>query len=197
MPHSFDKRVIRALEKWPNVPACYGWLSLNRRGRWLIQGQAISHIRAIEFLGRNYASDERGQWFVQNGPQRAYCALDYTPWVYHFDGLDQIFTHTENQAWEMRGVVVDDAGNILIETEHGIGLLEDRDLARFIELLELQADDTAANDGIATQLAALDAKSGDSLEILWCGEPIKIQAMHCADVPGAFGYVAVPLEAAY
>ena len=27
-----DESVIRALAKWPNVPAVYGWLSLSRRG---------------------------------------------------------------------------------------------------------------------------------------------------------------------
>ncbi len=31
--------VYRALEKWPNVPHLYGWLRLDRRGRWLIRGE--------------------------------------------------------------------------------------------------------------------------------------------------------------
>ena len=194
MQQQFDKQVIRALEKWPNVPACYGWLRLNRRGRWLIQGQSISHIGAIEFLARNYGCDEYGRWFVQNGPQRAYCDLDYTPWIYHFDGLNQLFTHTEKPALEMRGVVVDDAGDILIETEYGIGLLEDRDLARFLEILGLQSEATCTSDYIASRLANLEAKLHDSFEILMRGKPIVVQAMTVADVPVAFGFVPVPVS---
>ena len=195
MPQQFDTQVISALEKWPNVPACYGWLSLSRRGRWLIQKQPISHARAIDFLGRNYGCDECGQWFVQNGPQRAYCALDYTPWIYHLDGLEQIFTHTENQVLEMRGVVVDDAGDILVETEYGIGLLEDRDLARFLQILEHQSNNRGTDNDIATRLSGLDVKSNDSLEILWHGEAIMVQKMYAADVPKAFGFVTTPSAA--
>jgi len=195
MTKRFDKQVIRALEKWPNVPACYGWLRLDRRGNWLIQEQSISHPRAIDFLGRNYGCDENGNWFVQNGPQRAYCNLDYTPWIYRLDGLDQLFTHTQNPIKEIRGLVVDDNGDILIETEYGIGLLEDRDLARFIEILESQAEGTNTNDFIGTRLANLEPKSNASIKLLWHGKSIIVQAMYGSDIPNAFGYVAVPIKA--
>ncbi|HCU89000.1 MAG TPA: DUF2946 domain-containing protein [Gammaproteobacteria bacterium] len=195
MQKRFDNRVIRALEKWPDVPACYGWLRLDRRGNWLIKGQSVSHRRAIDFLGRNYSSDENGNWFVQNGPQRAYCNLDYTPWIYHLDGLDQLFTHTQNHIKEMRGLIVDDNGDILIETEYGIGLLEDRDLVKFIEILESPPEDTATNDFLVDRLANLDPKLHSSIELLWHGRSIKAQAMYGADVPKAFGYVATPLRA--
>ncbi len=194
MQHQFDNQVIRALEKWPNVPACYGWLRLNRRGRWLIQGQPISHSGAIKFLARNYGCDQHGRWFVQNGPQRAYCDLDYTPWIYRLDGTDQLYTHTEKRALEMYSVVVDDVGDILIETEYGIGLLEDRDLARFMEIMGRQANGDIVDDDVATRLANLKAKSKDSTEILWYGKPIVVQAIKMADVPTAFGFVASPVH---
>ena len=29
-----DEMVKAALKKWPNVPACYGWLALDARGDW-------------------------------------------------------------------------------------------------------------------------------------------------------------------
>ncbi|HET8728586.1 MAG TPA: DUF2946 family protein, partial [Alphaproteobacteria bacterium] len=31
-----DESVLRAMTKWPNVPAVYGWLQLDQRGNWLI-----------------------------------------------------------------------------------------------------------------------------------------------------------------
>ncbi len=194
MAQGLDKSVIRALEKWPDVPACYGWLSLDRLGNWLIKEQAISHTGAITFLARNYACDERGQWFVQNGPQRAYCALAYTPWIYHFDGSDRIFTHTENQALEMRSIVVDDTGDVLFETEHGIGLLENRDLAKFIQILELHAGTGTRNDDIATLLGGLNADNRGELEVQWYGRTIVTRALRAAIIPESFGFITAPSE---
>jgi len=192
MPRQFDSNVLRALEKWPDVPACYGWLRLDRRGRWLIQGETISHRGAVEFLSRNYGCDDRGQWYVQNGPQRAYCSLDYTPWIYQLDGLDDIFTHTGDRASELRGLVIDDAGDLLLETERGIGLLEDRDLGRFIEYMDKQAQGPARGDGVASLIASVTPGSEHEIELHWRGAPVSVRAMRALEVPARFGFVAVP-----
>ena len=32
-----DDIVKAALKKWPNVPACYGWLALDARGDWYMR----------------------------------------------------------------------------------------------------------------------------------------------------------------
>lgn len=193
MDPEFDDSVLRALEKWPDVPACYGWLRLDRRGRWLIRDQTISHRGALAFLGRNYGTDAHGQWYVQNGPQRAYCSLDYTPWIYHLDGHDRLFTHTGKRVSVLRGFVVDDDGDLLCETEHGIGLVQDRDLGRFLELLEEQAGGSDDDDAIAESLARLDPASGDRIAIVWDGRRVPVSAMRAQDVPAAFGFVPTPL----
>src|SRR5437762_13798517 len=78
-----DEIVLRSMLKWPDVPAVYGWLSLDRRGNWMIKTVAgrferIAHAAVREFIGRNYASDPEGRWYFQNGPQRVFVALDYT-----------------------------------------------------------------------------------------------------------------------
>jgi hypothetical protein len=65
-----------AMLRWPNVPACYGWLSLDRRGRWRLRGEAVTHAGLKDFLNRQYAHDEDGNYFVQNGPQRVFVELD-------------------------------------------------------------------------------------------------------------------------
>ena len=83
-----DDVVIRAMAKWPNVPAVYGWLALDGRGQWSIRSAAeagferVANAKLIEFIGRNYHHDEQGRWYFQNGPQRVYVNLDYTPLVY-------------------------------------------------------------------------------------------------------------------
>jgi len=76
-----DEIVLRSILKWPDVPAVYGWLSLDRRGNWMIKTVAgrferIAHVAVREFICRNYASDSEGRWFFQNGPQRVFGALD-------------------------------------------------------------------------------------------------------------------------
>ena len=50
------------LAKWPNVPACFEWLSLDRRGQWRLKGEVIAHRGLITFLNLNYAVDDLGRW---------------------------------------------------------------------------------------------------------------------------------------
>ena len=77
-----DDIVKQAMAKWPNVPHVYGWLALDRRGVWRIKGDAVTNAVIAGFIGRNYAHDELGRWFFQNGPQRVFVELEYTPFVY-------------------------------------------------------------------------------------------------------------------
>lgn len=127
-----DEIVVRSLAKWPNVPAVYGWLDLDRRGNWLIKGERIGNLALREFIARNYAADERGCWFFQNGPQRVFVKLAYTPFVMHYEG-ERLFDHC-GRPIEARETLLDDEGSVLIHGEHGIGLLDDRDLERYAEV---------------------------------------------------------------
>jgi hypothetical protein len=121
--------VARALERWPNVPALYGWLGLDRRGRWLIKGETISRPQIIDTINRNYAADDRGCWFFQNGPQRGFVELEYAPLILRIapDG-ESLVTHTELPVTTIRGVYMDETGALLFATEHGPGLLIDGEL---------------------------------------------------------------------
>ncbi len=86
-----DDQVLRSLIKWPDVPDCFGWLALDRRGQWRMRdeyaqanqlaGSAIQHVALNEFISRNYAHDSEGRYFFQNGPQRVFITLDATPWI--------------------------------------------------------------------------------------------------------------------
>jgi hypothetical protein len=52
----------------------------------------ITHPGTVGFLHRHYGADEAGRWFVQNGPQRAYVAIDLAPWVLSLDGIGRLCT---------------------------------------------------------------------------------------------------------
>ena len=129
-----DEIVARSLAKWPNVPAVYGWLELDRRGNWLIKGERIANRALREFIARNYEADEEGRWFFQNGPQRVFVKLAYTPLVVHHEG-EALVDHCERR-FESRGVFQDDEGSVLIDGARGIALLDDRDLERYADLAE-------------------------------------------------------------
>jgi hypothetical protein len=141
-----DALVAQAMTKWPNVPAVYGWLSLDRRGNWRIKGERIANQALRDFISRNYESDAAGGWYFQNGPQRVYVALDYTPLVVHYDG-DELRDHC-GRPFAVRAAYLDDEGSVLMESENAIALLDDRDLARFADsaasLQRIKADEIQA-----------------------------------------------------
>ncbi len=126
-----DEIVARSLAKWPNVPAVYGWLELDRRGNWLIKGSRIGNAALREFIARNYDADDHGRWFFQNGPQRVYVKLAYTPLVVHYEG-EALVDHCGRAFSPMRAFQ-DDEGSVLIQGERAVALLDDRDLARFAD----------------------------------------------------------------
>lgn len=129
-----DEIVARSLAKWPNVPAVYGWLELDRRGNWLIKGERIGNAALRDFIARNYEADERGRWFFQNGPQRVYVKLAYAPLVVHYEG-QRLFDHC-GRPFVPKHTFQDDEGSVLLEGERGLALLDDRDLERYADLAE-------------------------------------------------------------
>lgn len=168
-----DPIVIQAMAKWPNVPHCYGWLGLDARGNWYMRddraqaagpfqasrggnlasrGSMLKHEKLIDFIGRNYACDEAGQWFFQNGPQRVYLELDITPWVWRLScqprsTADQeavssavsqaivVHAHT-GQPVQVRKCLLDEMGRLYLETPLGLGLVHTQDMALAADAVE-------------------------------------------------------------
>ena len=126
-----DESVVRSMAKWPDVPDVYGWLSLDRRGNWLIKGERIGNVALREFIGRNYQPDAQGRWFFQNGPQRVFVTLAYTPLVLHFEG-EALLDHCA-RPFLPEQAFLDDEGSVLMLGRPGIGLLDDRDLAGYAD----------------------------------------------------------------
>jgi hypothetical protein len=186
-----DEIVIRGMLKWPDVPAVYGWLSLDRRGSWLIKNvsgrfERIANPAVNEFIGRNYAADEAGRWYFQNGPQRVFVALDYTPWVYRLDDSGEgLVAHTGAAAREPATLYVDDAGAILIEAEMGIGVLLDRDLPALVERL-------ADPHGRTPERLLEDVARGEEARATLLGGGIRVAPIRGAEVPQRFGFVSRP-----
>lgn len=176
-----DDIVKAAMAKWPNVPACRGWLGLDARGQWFMRddrtqaagvfanrpgeampvskGSVLKHDKLVDFIHRNYASDASGQWYFQNGPQRVYVELERAPWVWRLQPDGSVVSHTGLPA-HVRAAVLDDEGRLYLETELGFGIVHTADMVQALQPVE---------------------------EGIW-------SPMHVAtpDLPGRFGYVLSP-----
>ncbi len=131
MDRAMDETVLRSMAKWPDVPDVYGWLSLDRRGNWLLKEERIGNRALRDFISRNYTSDSRGRWYFQNGPQRVFVALAYTPLVLHFEG-GALFDHC-GRPFQLEEAFLDEEGSVLMLGKPGLGLLDDRDLAAYAD----------------------------------------------------------------
>jgi len=126
-----DEIVARGMARWPDVPAVYGWLQLDRRGNWRIKGERITNTAFRDFIARNYHADARGCWFFQNGPQRVFVELAYTPLVVRYEGSSML-DHC-SRPFRAGGFFQDEEGSVLVEGEGTIALLDDRDLGRLAD----------------------------------------------------------------
>lgn len=188
----FDPDVQRAMARWPDVPECYGWLGLDMRGRWLLQGEPLKYRNLSEFIARNYWHDEHGRWFFQNGPQRVYLELEYTPWVYRIEPPQRIVTHTGRTVERLDGAYIDEQGRCLLETELGIGLLEGRDLPLLAAQLEAAGGEPLDDEALAACIERLAAGDHVRLQLRWHEGTVPVHPVRAAQVPERFGYVPRP-----
>ena len=171
-----DDIVRAALKKWPNVPACRGWLALDARGEWYmrddrvqaagpfprIKGSRIQHDKLREFIHRNYAHDVDGAWFFQNGPQRVYVELEAAPHVWRVAARDFSLTSHSGQAATLNSAWLDEVGRLFLDTDIGFGLVHTQDMHE----------------------AARAVETG-----LWAPEPLAY-----AEMPQRFGFVPSPQQ---
>ena len=139
-----DEIVLAALRKWPNVPACYGWLALDARGDWYlrdasvqaagpfpaVKGSRIEHRHLRAFIERNYAADDAGCWYFQNGPQRVYIELEAAPWVWRVGssgGALQVHDHCGAPA-EVQACWLDEHGRLFLSAARGLGIVHTQDM---------------------------------------------------------------------
>ena len=148
-----DEIVRQAMQKWPNVPNCYGWLGLDARGDWFMRddrvqsfgafasrspgskGVRLAHDKLIVFIGRNYAADPCGCWYFQNGPQRVYVELEVTPWVYRIHPQGTVQTHT-GIAVDCQCALTDERGWVYLLTPMGLGVVHTQDVALAAQAIE-------------------------------------------------------------
>ena len=172
-----DERVLAAMKKWPNVPAAYGWLSLNARGLWRFhhqgdfaadpEGDTIENTQLIEFFNRNYRVNDKGEWYVQNGPQKAYVTLPHAPLILFYDDTQQrLQTHHGHTVNAIAHWHFSDDGRVFAKTDIGPAMLIGRDTSAFFEQAQIMPSDTATD-------AARELQEQD-IELLATGRVLKL-----------------------
>lgn len=184
-----DEIVKAAMAKWPNVPDCYGWLGLDARGRWWMRderaqhagpfagpgasatsrGSELKHAKLLAFIHRNYARDERGCWYFQNGPQRVFVELECAPWVWRLTDDGRLTSHTGIAEAAPPEVHTDESGHLYAKGQSGWGVVHTQDMhlaADWIEsgrwqLSDRPFADVSAHDGdIRSPLEVFRAATG-------------------------------------
>jgi hypothetical protein len=201
-----DEQVLRSLIKWPNVPDCFGWLALDRRGQWRmldefaqlnkLPGQIIQHATLNQFICRNYASDSFGRFFFQNGPQRVFITLAATPWIVRIipdEAGSQLITQCQSPL-KPRGALSDENGNIYIVGSVIQTIYQDPNHQQF-ETVErssialLHDHDLDLFSGLA-KLREEACSFGGSWN--WHGEQLPLDPIHSDELTKKFDFIQQP-----
>ena len=180
-----DDLVVQALKRWPDVPACTGWLALDSRGDWWIRdaevhpwprlahglldktgASRVQNGKLIGFIQRNYAADAQGYWFFQNGPQRVYVDLEAAPLVLRLQvsaapPANPMWTTHTGQACAPHAGYVDEHGRLFLATGIGPGVLHSLDMTLLAPWLD-ESLQTLSMPGAATM--ELETLQGEALQ---------------------------------
>lgn len=181
----------RAMQRWPNVPHLYGWLRLDRRGRWLIRGELITRPQIIETIAANYSVDARGCWYFQNGPQRGYMAIDAAPLILSATAEgDALDSHLGKPVGTVSRAALDEGGGLWLVTARGPGWLTDRDLDWALDRLST-TDGTTVDEALAAALAQASGAM-TTLQLTLDGVAIAVERFDEGDIAAEFGFVREP-----
>jgi hypothetical protein len=192
-----DDIVKQAMAKWPNVPHCYGWLALDARGGWRMRDEATQHASApgdrlnnaalLAFINRNYASDERGCWYFQNGPQRVYVNLETTPYVARTDPALGLTVQTGEALGPLEHAYMTPSGALLVQSGGKLAQVDDRDVAQLIAAMEKDGAPVADE----ALMAWLETGSG-TVSLSVNGARVTVERLPDGELGQRFGYVALP-----
>lgn len=137
------------------------------RGNYAIKGERIANPTIQSFIARNYACDDIGRWYFQNGPQRVYARLAYTPFVLRSDpnAPHGLITHTGRAIEAPRAALLDDASAVLVAFQDSVGVIHDLDLAEIVGWLRDPRDEALDDSGMESLLAGESGAEGCYLRL--------------------------------
>ena len=204
-----DKNVLDAIKKWPDVPAVYGWLSLDLNGKWKLHpagsyqpgtpGESIGSPQINDFINRNYAATEKGEWFFQNGPQRVYVCLEHAPHVLHLaeDG-HTLDTHTRQAVQTIQAWYMDEQGFLYAQTNLGAAIICGRDTAQVIEYFSIcHSNHNDTSQASLSEKHLLELEQGQQLDVNYEKNPeysAPLQQIDSKQIPEKMNFIARPMS---
>jgi hypothetical protein len=192
-----DDIVKQALAKWPNVPHCYGWLALDARGAWRMRDERAQHLglagdkltqpALLGFINRNYAADQRGCWYFQNGPQRVYLNLEATPYIARTDPQQGLVLHTGEAVEAIDGAFLSGSGELIVQSGGKVAQLDDRDGAQLMQMLDIGGE-PASDEAL---MAWLEGGTG-GLALRYRGQRVPVERIERGEVAARFHFTRVP-----
>jgi hypothetical protein len=193
-----DDVVRQAIAKWPNVPHCFGWLKLDARGHWRMRderaqqldlpGDKIAHPALLGFINRNYTHDEEGRWYFQNGPQRVYVDLEFTPHIVRTDPVAGFIIQTGAALDAISQIWMTQEGQLVLASETLVAGLDDRDAAAVLATLTV-ARRAASDEEIMEWL-----EGSDEVALIFPhgGSERPLQRIRADELAAKFGFVLHP-----
>ncbi|WP_027865444.1 DUF2946 family protein [Massilia alkalitolerans] len=192
-----DDIVKQAMAKWPNVPHCYGWLALDARGNWRMRDEAaqragapgdkLANAALVGFINRNYAHDDKGRWYFQNGPQRVYVNLEATPFIARTDPAQGFVLQTGQALAAVEAAYMSDAGAVILQAGEIVAQLDDRDVAQVLARMELDGQPAS----VEAIMAWLEDDSAE-LALALPGGRVRVERLAAEALQRRFGYVQAP-----
>ena len=193
-----DDSVKQAMAKWSNVPHCYGWLALDARGGWRMRdeaaqqsgqaGERITNQALLGFINRNYACDDDGRWYFQNGPQRVYVDLEATPYIARTDPAQGFLLQTGEPLAQVDQAYMTERGQLVLQGGGKLAQVDDRDLAQCTGAMSV--DGAPATD--EQLIAWLGETSPPPLTMRQQDRELPVERLDSAALAQRFGFVQQP-----
>ena len=157
----------------------------------------MSNAVIVDFINRNYAHDAVGCWYFQNGPQRVFVAIDYTPFVYRLDAPHpgappRIVSHTGLAVTRVEVSWIYEAAVMLLATELAADMRDARGLDRLLPCFTDESGTALTEDIIAETTERLQAGGDTRLHFHYLGYTLPVSPIKAGDVPFKFGFVQWP-----
>jgi hypothetical protein len=150
-------------------------------------GDKLTSAALVGFINRNYARDERGCWYFQNGPQRVYVNLEATPFIARTDPGQGLVLQTGQALAALDAAFLTADGMAIVQVGDVVAQLDDRDVGEWLAAMEL--DGRPASD--EALMAWLEGGAGE-LVVSYRDKRVPVQRIAGTDLPERFGYTQAP-----
>jgi hypothetical protein len=158
-----------------------------------LAGDKVIQTALLGFINRNYAVDELGRWYFQNGPQRVYVNLEATPFIARTDPAQGLLLQTGEAVGALERAWMTETGALIVEAGGKVAQIDDRDVGQLIAAIEMGGA-TVSDDAL---LAWLDNGAGEGeMALHYQGKNVPIGRIAQADVARQFGFTRLPVPVA-